>query len=488
MKLSKLEVLILGAVLAAAEGVQINITMSAQAHAVLTMAIVVLGGAGVQAISATAFLAALPAHLATIISSLLGGLLVLLGTISLSSAVHTLIAVVVVIATVLGVGPEPPAAAPASVIAKPGGGVTVPDRQFGHPHPSTVKAADQLQKTFATSSAARALPAGSPGRAAAAALGFPDPGGSFSFPMIGDHGGIENPTPQKAVAYAIAEILKTLSMPFAYSVGDWGYFGGDEGAWASQVYQAYQLLLLALLGVGGNHDDVMGGDPPYDLTRATLDAFMANLCARTPGIPPADPQMEFGRHTETQPYCDWTLTLDALTIIGVWSNVPSGGHLFDSQTAWLAAELEAAPADRPCMVCLHHPPYSIDAHHGGSATMGAALDGAFEAAKRCPDVVLSGHVHDYQRFTRTFWGKQIPYVVIGNSGYHNLHALAGDYSPGMSVAADVTCEYADASEYGFLLWTVAAGKLSAEYVGVSPGTAPDLSDTKVTRGKDTFTV
>jgi hypothetical protein len=118
MKLSKLEVLILGAVLAAGEGVQLNIAMSTQAHAVLTMAIVVMSGAGIQAVSAASFLAALPAHVATLISSLLGGLIVLLGTFSLSSALHTVIAVVVVIATTLGVGPVTPAEAPIAPVVK----------------------------------------------------------------------------------------------------------------------------------------------------------------------------------------------------------------------------------------------------------------------------------------------------------------------------------------------------------------------------------
>ena len=57
--------------------------------------------------------------------------------------------------------------------------------------------------------------------------------------------------------------------------------------------------------------------------------------------------------------------------------------------------------------------------------MGAALDAAFQSSERTPDLVLSGHVHDYQRFTRTMAdGRKVPYVVIGNGGYDNLHKLA----------------------------------------------------------------
>ena len=103
-----------------------------------------------------------------------------------------------------------------------------------------------------------------------------------------------------------------------------------------------------------------------------------------------------------------------------------------------------------------------------------------------PDLVLSGHVHDYQRFTRTLGEWTIPYVVIGNSGYHNLHALAADAKPGEEIVDGVVLNYGDASQYGYLALTVSGGKLSGNYTGVTPGTMPDGSDAKVTAGKDSF--
>src|SRR5262249_27767998 len=139
----------------------------------------------------------------------------------------------------------------------------------------------------------------------------------------------------------------------------------------------------------------------------------------------------------------------------IYTNVPAGGHLETSQTDWLAGELRAAPTDRPLIVALHHPPYSVDAMHGGSKRMGDALDAAFSAADRTPDLVLSGHVHDYQRFTRTIADKQVPYVVIGNSGYHNLHLLASDAKPGLQVAADIVFEFGDDAHWGYLELTIA---------------------------------
>ena len=118
--------------------------------------------------------------------------------------------------------------------------------------------------------------------------------------------------------------------------------------------------------------------------------------------------------------------------------------------------------------------------------MGQALDGVFTAAGRVPDLLLSGHVHDYQRFTRTLSGKQVPYIVSGNGGYHNLHQLAPGASAGEEVGPGVVFEFGDDTQYGFLKLTVAGGVISGEYVGAKPGVMPDGSDAVVTPKVDTF--
>lgn len=348
---------------------------------------------------------------------------------------------------------------------------------------SEATAAEQLQQTFEHHPAGiQPLPKGTPGRAKAKDVGIED-GEEISFLVIGDHGGVKDPSPQNAVSYA----LQGTAAPqpaFVYTVGDIVYFNGEEGEYQSQFYEPYAHVAVPIVGVPGNHDgEPEEGAPP----REPLDAFMENFCDTTPSIPRADPHLEFGRHTQTQPYCDWTLELSALTIVGVYSNVPSGGHLEPSQIEWLTGELGAAREDKPLIVVLHHPPYSVDSHHGGSKKMGDILDKAFEESKRVPDMVLSGHVHDYQRFTRKFGEKTIRYLVVGNSGYHNLHLFAKGVEPKEEVVDGVTFDYGDAKEYGFLKLTVKKdGTISGEYSGVHPGTMPDGSDMKVTPGKDTF--
>jgi hypothetical protein len=346
-------------------------------------------------------------------------------------------------------------------------------RRFGLP--SDVTAAQQLQTLPDFPVHVMPLPAGTPGRASGASIGIDGPTDDVTLLVIGDHGGIEDPNPQNAVSNAMQARATQDPRPTAvYSVGDVVYFYGDATKYGPQFYEAYAHLELPILAIPGNHD----GDTLDDPSRAPLDTFMANFCAASPHLPPGNE--EYNRDVETQPYCDWTLALDAVTIVGVYTNVPSHGHLEKSQTDWLTAELKAAPSGRPLIVALHHPPYSVDAMHGGSKPMGDALDAVFAAAERVPELVLSGHVHNYQRFTRTINGKQVPYVVMGNSGYHNLHRLASDAAPGLQLG-DVVFNYGDDSHWGFLELSVHDNVISATYTAVT-------KDGVVTAGADTFTV
>lgn len=178
--------------------------------------------------------------------------------------------------------------------------------------------------------------------------------------------------------------------------------------------------------------------------------------------------------------------MQAVTIVGLYSNVPEGGHLESTQTDWLVSQLKGAPGDRPLIVAVHHPPLSVDAHHGGSQRMAKALTAAFSSAGRYPELILTGHVHDYQRFTWQLDGHAITTIVQGNSGYHNLHQLAADAQPGMDLGNGVTFQYGDASAYGFLTLTVASATISGSYTSVTPGTMPDGSDATINPGRDKF--
>ena len=308
--------------------------------------------------------------------------------------------------------------------------------------------------------------------------------GSMVFHMVGDTRGIANPVPQQDVAAALEADLAS-SAPggkpsFLYILGDCVYFNGQESQYYPQFYEPYAHYTAPILAVPGNHD----GDP-IDASQTTLDGFIANFCTTSPKVDPA--AGETGRTTMTQPNVYWTLESPLLTVVGMYTNVPEYGEIDSTQTTWLESEMAAAPTDRALMVTLHHPPISADSYHSSSAPMLAALDAAMTSSKRIPDLIAAGHVHDYQRHTRSASGVggtgTITYVVAGNGGYHNLHTLASDVTtltlpapfPGLS---GVTIEAADDQHYGYMRVQVTATTLALEAVSVAP--PPGVATTAIT--------
>jgi acid phosphatase type 7 len=348
---------------------------------------------------------------------------------------------------------------------------------------NTVTAAEQLQRSHPRHHAkVQPLPQGFPGRASAKDVGIEDAGEEISFFVIGDHGGVKAAGPQNAVSYGMQ---KAGGAAFVYSVGDIVYFYGEK--WSTLISSTSPMPMCRCRSSAfrATTTGISGASTP-NASRSM--ASWRNFCDSTPSIPSTDAEFEFGRYTQTQPYCDWTLELEAVTIIGIYSNVVPGGHFEPSQIEWLKGELSAADANKPLIVSLHHPPYSVDSMHGGSVHVGEVLDEAFDVAKRTPDLVLSGHVHDYQRFTRKRGKEKIPYIVVGNSGYHNLHVFAKGTKAGEEVGGGVTFEAGVADEYGFLRLTVSKGKISGEFTGVKPGKMPDGSDAEVKAAVDAFEI
>ena len=118
-----------------------------------------------------------------------------------------------------------------------------------------------------------------------------------------------------------------------------------------------------------------------------------------------------------QPNVYWTLVTPLANFVGLYSNVPAGGQIKPPQTDWLISELKTLPKSVPLFVALHHPIYSADDHHSGSTIMKKALEDAAKAAGRYPDMVLAGHVHNYQRLTHNNSdGTKIPHLVTGAGG------------------------------------------------------------------------
>src|SRR5262245_17071433 len=242
------------------------------------------------------------------------------------------------------------------------------------------------------------------------------------FHIAGDLGGIKFGVPQRIVANKMeADLRHDPGHPedgpvFFYGLGDCVYFNGQASEYFSQFYQPYEHYLPPIFAVPGNHD----GDNAQGET--SLEAFVRNFCSKTPVITPE--AGESTRTAMTQPNVFWTLETPLATIVGIYTNVPEQGRIKKPQQDWLVSELRSAPADKALFVTMHHPIFSADDHHSGSGNIREALDDAIEASGRHPDIVFGGHVHNMQRFTRFSAGREIPYIVAGAGGYHNLHKVA----------------------------------------------------------------
>lgn len=305
------------------------------------------------------------------------------------------------------------------------------------------------------------------------------------FHCVGDTGGIHGEAVQTAIAEAMeAQITKTegADQPaFFYNLGDVIYFNGVSTEYKWQFYEPYQYYPAPIFAIPGNHDGdthVYAGDPPD--TEPTLTGFIRNFCDSSPHEAPHRPTM-------TQPYVHWTLDTPLVTIVGLYSNVEGSldARGRSEQQQWLTAEMQAAPSDKKLLIAVHHPCFSLDKPHGGCPDILTAIDSAIVASNRLPDAILSGHVHNYQRFSREIDGRRVPYIVAGAGGYANepkaMHQLQEGVDtklPYQTTHTDVRLENANHEEPGYLLVTVTEADITFDYFIVPfDGSPPSKFDT-----------
>jgi hypothetical protein len=293
------------------------------------------------------------------------------------------------------------------------------------------------------------------------------------FHCVGDTGGVNGTATQEAIAAAMEEQVNGAAADetprFFYHLGDVVYFNGQTRLYKHEFYEPYQYYRALIFAIPGNHDGdthVRSGDRPD--TEPSLYGFMQNFCDTVPTH--ASPY----RMSMTQPYVYWTLDTPFVRIIGLYSNIEGSldARGRSDQQQFLEDQLSKAPENKKLLVAVHHPPFSLDAAHGGSPDILHALDTAFTNSNRIPDAVLSGHVHNYQRFSRKIDdSREIPYVVAGAGGYaddprsmHKLQkALRGSTPPIPTTFSGVTLEKFEEDEPGFLRITATAGRLDFEY-------------------------
>lgn len=297
-------------------------------------------------------------------------------------------------------------------------------------------------------------------------------GDGIVFHMVGDTGDTKNFRPTELVELAMeADIEKSRpgrKARFLYHVGDVVYKFGEASQYHSQFYEHYAHYPAPIFAIPGNKDGDVSPDSSSNVR--SLDAFVKNFCARQRGIVTPDAH-EIPRDAMIQPNVYWTLDAPLVTIIGLYSNVPDGGVIKENQFDWFEHELKNAPQKKALIVAVHHPPFSADEEHSGSHVMLMLLDKAFKSTDRLPDMVVSGHVHNYQRFTRKLDKYYIPYIVIGNGGHYKLHRMQSHQGAGIKtpyrLGHNVTLEKYFDDNYGFLRVRATRKKIMAKLYAVS---------------------
>jgi|SRR5579864_2486459 len=270
-----------------------------------------------------------------------------------------------------------------------------------------------------------------------------DKAGEMVVHVLGDSGGVQDGEFQGHVAGAMIDSLEKEGDPqahFCYHVGDVVYFTGAHDDYYAQFYEPYERYTPPIFAIPGNHD----GEVDDPSVQTSLDGWVAYFMQAQPDVDPISKDAPRVGLDLPNPY--WTLVTPFATFIGMYTNVPEHGSIDSNQQQWLTHEFATAPDDRALILALHHPIYSFDVFHSGSSKMADALENAIRDTGRVPNLVLAGHVHDYQRIEQTIApGGPTPFLVVGNGGYHNLHQI---HSPNGTVAADTGSTLV----YGKVIW------------------------------------
>ncbi len=338
--------------------------------------------------------------------------------------------------------------------------------------------------------------------------------GEIVFHSLGDTGSTRGPESQSQVADKMTADYTDLNpqqVPsFLYHLGDVIYSFGEAQYYYDQFYEPYRDYPGPIFAIAGNHDGMVSPLAPAP----TLQAFLENFC--TAGQPPHRTREtgELSRTAQVQPGVYFTLEAPFVRILGLYSNCledpgvisDQGGtfpNLGKTQVNFLKAGLQRVKTEKfkgAVIVAVHHPPYVAQtkppgqaAHtagrHGGSPLMLKDIDSVCQQTGVWPHAVLSGHAHNYQRFTRHKDGRETPFVVSGNGG-HALTRLTRKGEPALRVPTDqptlsdrtdsVTFESYDFTDYGYLRIIVNESQLRIEYHPASDGDDSKTPDDFVT--------
>jgi len=319
--------------------------------------------------------------------------------------------------------------------------------------------------------------------------------GQIVFHSVGDTGSVTGPSTQSLVADKMVSDFTEANCSdvpsFFFHLGDVVYYFGESTYYYDQFYEPYRDYPAPIVAIAGNHDGVVYAKDP----ETTLQAFLENFCADTPVSSPDAGGLL--RTTMTQPGVYFTFEAPFVRILGLYSNVLEDPGVISAQTGtsspntvldarqtdFLTAALTRIKTENftgAVIIAVHHPPFTGGTEHGGSPLMLADIDACCTAAGVWPHAVFSGHAHNYQRYTRTINGLEIPYIVAGCGGHNPLSKMRSTIRTPYKIDDDLTLESYDFTDYGYLRVTVNPTTMVVEYHPQSDGGATKTPDDSVT--------
>ena len=230
-----------------------------------------------------------------------------------------------------------------------------------------------------------------------------------------------------------------------FHLGDVVYNFGEAQYYYDQFYEPFRDYPAPIFAIPGNHDLFVVPGTPDDCR--PLVTFQRNFCSAQPIITPEAASLH--RTAMTQPGVYYSLDAPFVRIIGLFSNALEDpgvisnrsrkwANVNDVQLEFLAAQLKRIKREKykgAVLLATHHPPFTYaptkrsggaGGNHGCSSVMLSEIDTICQQEGVYPHAFLSGHAHNYQRYTRTvkFGSKEfdVPFIVCGDGG-HNVNPL-----------------------------------------------------------------
>ncbi len=226
---------------------------------------------------------------------------------------------------------------------------------------------------------------------------------------------------------------------FLFHLGDVVYDFGESKFYYDQFYDPFRNYPAPIFAIPGNHDSFVVPGTPAGSEPLTI--FERNFCSETATITPEAASLH--RTAMIQPGVYFTLDAPFVRIIGLFSNSLEDPGVISSekgkwkavpdfQLEYLAAQLKRIKDEKyqgAVLLACHHPGFSYQpretsgarGNHGSSSAMLRQIDAICLDAGVYPHAFLSGHAHNYQRYTReiTFHSQEfdVPFVVCGNGGH-----------------------------------------------------------------------